>query len=110
MEKEKFYPVETEDDENDIQDSDSTENILKYTNGKSEIWIKSIFDGECYIPFKVIRSTKKSGTTLVRPFYKTSESHGHDEHVTFRDKARIKNSLSLCLEFCWLDVLETHYL
>lgn len=58
MEKEKFYPVETEDDENDIKDSDSTENILKFTNGKSEIWIKSIFDGECYIPFKVIRSTK----------------------------------------------------
>lgn len=95
MEKEKFYPVETEDDENDIQDSDSTENILKYTNGKSEIWIKSIFDGECYIPFKVVRSTKKSGTTLVRPFYKTSEIKDMMDY--FRDNSKNKEFLVFML-------------
>lgn len=65
METEKFYPVETDETE--------SEEILKYTNGKSQIWIKCIFDGTFYVPLNVIRSTKKAGSTLVRPFYRTEE-------------------------------------
>ncbi|WP_024854752.1 hypothetical protein [Mediterraneibacter gnavus] len=93
MEKEKFYPVETEED--CVDENDSTETILKYTNSKSEIWIKCIFDGECYIPFKVVRSTKKSGTTLVRPFYKTSEIKDMMDY--FRDNNKNKEFLVFML-------------
>lgn len=94
MEKEKFYPVETEED--CAQENDSAETILKYTNSKSEIWIKCIFDGECYIPFKVTRSTKKSGTTLVRPFYKTSEIKSMMDY--FRDNNKNDEFLIFMLE------------
>lgn len=91
MEKEKFYSVETE--ENYV--NDSAETILKYTNSKSEIWIKCIFDGKCYIPFNVTRSTKKTGTTLVRPFYKTSEIKNMMDY--FRENNKNKEFLIFIL-------------
>ena len=93
MEKEKFYPVETEEEDSNIEDDTS---ILKYTNGKSQIWIKCIYDGNYYVPFNVIRSTKKAGTTLARPFYKTSEIKNMMDY--FRDNNKNEEFLVFMLE------------
>lgn len=60
MEREKYYPSE-----NDMDD-ESEEGILKYSNGKSEMWVKCIYsDGE-YIVSDVTLKTKKSGSTRTR--------------------------------------------
>ena len=58
MEKEKYYPIES--------DTDQEEGILKYSNGKSQIWIKYIYsDGE-YLVTDITMKTKKSGSTKSR--------------------------------------------
>ena len=58
MEKEKYYPIES--------DTEQEECVLKYSNGKSQIWIKHIYaDGE-YLVADVTMKTKKSGSTKSR--------------------------------------------
>lgn len=60
MEREKYYPLE-----NDVDD-ESEGGILKYSNGKSEMWVKCIYsDGE-YLVSDVTLKTKKSGSTRTR--------------------------------------------
>ena len=68
MEEIKYFPVESEenDDENDGTDKDFE--ILKYTNKKSQIWVKCSFDGESYLVNEVTMRTKKNGKTEVQPF------------------------------------------
>ena len=58
MEREKYYPIES--------DTEQDEGMLKYSNGKSQIWIKYIYsDGE-YLVSEVTMKTKKSGSTKSR--------------------------------------------
>lgn len=58
MEKEKYYPIES--------DAEREEGILKYSNSKSEIWVKYMYaDGE-YLVKDVTMKTKKSGSTKSR--------------------------------------------
>lgn len=60
MEREKYYPVE-----NDLDD-DAEEGILKYSNGKSEIWVKHIYAEGEYLVCDVTIKTKKAGSTRTR--------------------------------------------
>lgn len=58
MEREKYYLIENEDD--------YEEGVLKYSNGKSQLWVKHIYaDGE-YLVSDVTMKTKKSGSTKSR--------------------------------------------
>lgn len=58
MEKEKYYPIEC--------DTEQEEGILKYSNGKSQIWIKYIYSEGEYLVVDVTMKTKKSGSTKSR--------------------------------------------
>ena len=58
MEKEKYYPIES--------DAEQEDGVIKYSNGKSEMWVKCIYsDGE-YLVSDVTLKTKKSGSTRTR--------------------------------------------
>lgn len=58
MEKEKYYPIES--------DTEQEDGVIKYSNGKSEMWVKCIYsDGE-YLVSDVTLKTKKSGSTRTR--------------------------------------------
>ena len=50
-----------------IEDEDDESNILKYSNGKSQIWLEYMSDGEEYIVNEVTRCTKKRGNTEADP-------------------------------------------
>ena len=56
-----------------IEDEDDEADILKYSNGKSQIWLKYISDGEEYIINEVTRRTKKRGKTEGDPFYREED-------------------------------------
>ena len=56
-----------------IEDEDDESNILKYSNGKSQIWLKCIFDGDEYIVNDVTRCTKKRGKTEADPLYREED-------------------------------------
>lgn len=58
MEKEKYYPIES--------DTEQEEGILKYSNGKSQTWIKYIYSEGEYLVTDVTMKTKKSGSTKSR--------------------------------------------
>lgn len=51
-----------------IECEDEELNVLKYSNGKSQIWLKYMFDGEEYIVNEVTRCTKRRGKTEGEPF------------------------------------------
>lgn len=57
MEENKYYPVETESED------DVDTGILKYTNQKSQIWLYYISDGIEYVVENVTLRTKKRGNT-----------------------------------------------
>ena len=59
MEKEKYYPIEC--------DTEQEEGILKYSNGKSQIWVKYIYSEGEYLVAEVTMKTKKRGKTKVQP-------------------------------------------
>lgn len=56
-----------------IEDEDDEVDILKYSNGRSQIWLKYMSDGEDYIINEVTRRTKKRGKTEGDPFYKEED-------------------------------------
>lgn len=58
MEREKYYPIES--------DTEQEEGILKYSNGKSEIWVKYIYAEGEYLVTDITMKTKKSGSTKKR--------------------------------------------
>ena len=58
MEREKYYPIES--------DTEQEEGILKYSNGKSQMWIKYIYSEGEYLVTEVTMKTKKSGSTKSR--------------------------------------------
>lgn len=58
MEREKYLPIEC--------DNEDEEGVLKYSNGKSEIWIKYIYSNGEYLVTDVTMKTKKSGSTKSR--------------------------------------------
>ena len=76
LENEKYYPNENDDDEE--------EDILKYTNNRSQIWVKYLAsDGEYYVS-DVTMKTKKRGKTTVHAFRKVEEIRGMMDY--FRDR------------------------
>ncbi len=58
MEREKYFPIEA--------DGENEEGILKYSNGKSEIWVKYIYSSGEYLVSDITMKTKKSGSTKSR--------------------------------------------
>jgi len=68
LEQEKYYPVESDDEQED--------GILKYTNGKSQLWVTYERDGCDYMVTKVAMVTKKKGNTKVRAFRTVEEIKG----------------------------------
>lgn len=58
MEREKYYPIEC--------DTEQEEGILKYSNSKSQIWVKYIYSEGEYLVADITMKTKKSGSTKVR--------------------------------------------
>lgn len=68
METENFFPIE--------QDDEEEEGILKYTNYKSQIWLKYTKDESEYLIENVTRCTKKNGPTQVRAFRSIEEIRG----------------------------------
>lgn len=58
MEREKYYPIEC--------DTEQEEGILKYSNGKSQIWVKYIYSEGEYLVVDITMKTKKSGSTKSR--------------------------------------------
>ena len=58
MEKEKYYPIES--------DTEQEEGILKYSNGKSQVWVKYIYSEGEYLVLDITMKTKKSGSTKKR--------------------------------------------
>lgn len=54
--------AEDDDEEENIEDG-----ILKYTNGRSQLWVKYICNGDDYIVNEVTRSNKKRKKTETRP-------------------------------------------
>ena len=73
-----IFPIEDLDDimqsygyhqmDVDLDDDDNVEDgIMKYTNGKSQLWLRYMSNGNNYIINDVTRATKKRGKTETRP-------------------------------------------
>ena len=102
MEKEKYYPIES--------DSEQEDGVIKYSNGKSEMWVKCIYsDGE-YLVSDVTLKTKKSGSTRTRhltpeeikQFMDYFRSNGkYDEFLIFLMELFLARRIgdTLCLEW-----------
>lgn len=57
MEVKKYYPIENDEEYDEI---------FKYTNNRSEIWVKYIYENEEFLVCDVTMKTKKTGKTKVR--------------------------------------------
>lgn len=105
MEQERYYPIE---DDSEVDESE--EGILRYTNGKSELWVKYIYhDGE-YLSSNITIKTKKAGSTRTRHltpeeiklFMDYFRKHGkYDEFMIFITELFLARRISdtLCLEW-----------
>ena len=69
---------------NKIEDEES--NILKYSNGKSQIWLRYISEGDEYIVNEVTRSTKRRGKTEADPLYREEDIKAMMDY--FRDNKK----------------------
>lgn len=87
LEKEKFYP--------DEEDEDVVEGVLKYTNQKSQIWIRYTEDENGYLVENITRCTKQKGSTKVRAFHSINEIKGMMTY--FRDNERYDELLIFVL-------------
>lgn len=88
LEAYKYYPSETDDRE---------KNVIKYTNGKSEVWmyIDPLGDNE----FSIVNATmanKKTGKTTVRPLREEAEIKALMDY--FRDNRKYKEFMIFMLE------------
>lgn len=69
MEREKYYPIEVEDDDDEDDNTNSDQGIFKYTNNRSQLWVKYTGDDEgSYLIEDVTLRTKKCGNTTVHAF------------------------------------------
>lgn len=64
LEENKYIPIETDEDDIDT---------LKYSNNKSQIWIKYMSDDGEYLVSEITMKTKKHGKTEVDPFYREED-------------------------------------
>lgn len=64
LEENKYLPIETDEDDIDT---------LKYSNNKSQIWIKYMSDDGEYLVSEITMKTKKRGKTEVDPFYREED-------------------------------------
>lgn len=69
-----------------IEDEDDESAILKYSNGKSQIWLRYIFDGDEYIVNEVTRCTKKRGKTEGDPFHREEDIKSMMDYFRNNDK------------------------
>lgn len=67
METKQYLLIETED---------LDEGVLKYSNKKSEIWLKYICENGEYLISEATMKTKKNGKTEVDPFYREEDLKG----------------------------------
>lgn len=88
MEKEKYYPIES--------DTEQEEGILKYSNGKSEIWVKYIYSDEEYLVSDITMKTKKRGKTKVQPLRSIKDIKNLMDY--FRDRQEYDNFMTMMLE------------
>lgn len=68
LEAEEFYP--------DEEDRNIIEGVLKYTNRKSQIWVRYTEYKNEYLIEEVTRCTKRRGSTKVRAFHTVDEIKG----------------------------------
>ena len=89
METKKYLPVETEE-------LDEDEGILKYSNKKSELWLKYMYEDGEYLIYEVTMKTKKYGKTEVDPFYREEDLKGMIDY--FRTNETPQNYLIFMLD------------
>lgn len=89
MESKKYLPVETEDCLED-------EGVLKYSNKKSELWLKYMYEDGEYLVYEVTMKTKKYGKTEVDPFYREEDLKGMIDY--FRTNETPQNYLIFMLD------------
>ena len=87
MEECKYYPIECE--------TDDASSILKYSNNRSQIWVKCIRECNSYLVEDITISTKRSGKTKVRAFRTVEEIKGMMDW--FRDNKRYDDFLIFML-------------
>ena len=105
MEQEKYF--------SDERDEENEEGILKYTNNRSQIWIKYIRDGVNYLVSDVTMRTKKSGKTKVRAFRSFEEiklmmdyfrkNERYDDFLTFMLGLFLARRVGDTLSLKWSD-------
>lgn len=88
LEEYKYYPPETDD---------GIENVIKYTNGRSEIWIyiEPLKDSEFYVANATV-TNKKPGKTTVRPLRDEVEIKSLMDY--FRNNGKYKEFMVFVLE------------
>ena len=87
MEQHKYLPDEI--------DEECEEGILKYTNGRSQIWLKYIREREQYLISDITMKTKRKGKTKVRAFRTEAEILGMMNY--FRDNKKYDEFLIFVL-------------
>jgi|GEM_PF-759559 len=105
MEKEKYFPVE-QDDEDEV-------GILKYSNSKSQLWVKYTKDSEDYLVLDVTMRTKKEGKTTVHAFRNTEDikkmmdyfrdNKKYDEFLIFMLGIFLARRIGDVLSLAWSD-------
>ena len=101
-----IFPIEDLDDimqsygyrkmDIDLDDDDNVEDgIMKYTNGKSQLWLRYMSNGNNYIINDVTRATKKRGKTETRPLIESEIKMIMDY---FRDKEKYTEFMISVLE------------
>lgn len=88
MEKEKYYPIES--------DTEQEEGILKYSKGKSEIWVKYIYAEGEYLVSDATMKTKKRGKTKVQPLRDIKDIKNLMDY--FRDRKEYDNFMIMMFE------------
>lgn len=88
MEKEKYYPIES--------DTEQEEGILKYSNNKSEIWVKHIYSNGEYLVLDITMKTKKRGKTKVQPLRDINDIKSLMDY--FRDRKEYDNFMIMMFE------------
>ena len=79
-----------------VEDEDDESGILKYSNGKSQIWLRYVMDNGYYIIENVTRSTKKRGKTEVDPLYNEKDIKAMMDY--FRDNHKYEEFMISMLE------------
>lgn len=110
MSEEKYYPIETDEDD------ESEEGILKYTNKRSQIWVKYIQENGDYLVSDVTMRTKKNGKTTVHAFRNVEDikkmidyfrdNEKYDEFLVFVFGIFLARRIGDTLSLKWSDFYE----